>query len=576
MRLFGRPQRPSAHQLRLSARPQRLITRPQRLITRPQRLIASLLLAFIALLPLLLAAPGQVSAHAALKEAYPAAGARLESPPAEAKVSFNEKLEASIGVLEVLDGNSAKVTNNKAVLSEDGLTLTLELPSLKAGAYTVNYKVISEDGHPVNGSHVFVIGEPPPAKDASTYNIHTQLGHEGHSDDALTTATLLLYAVRFLYYVALMLAAGCALWPLLYRSRWEGISQLLRERFAKLPAQALVLVSLLYVFVESTQIMVGQSSEEWLPLFTSTSVGQSYVALLLLAFAGLSLPVGRNSLRAVWGLLLLATETWNGHAAASSPRWATLSLDFVHLVGAALWAGGLMLLIALWYGERKEAGRFAESFSRAAWISIVVLSLSGILLTLLYMTKLEYLLITPWGILLLVKAGLVILVTVIGFLLRRRMKRSGFPSGILLKADGALMALILVIVGVFTYISPLPANEPVSWHKMGSEMHVSLRITPNVPGSNEFITRIWMFKSLGNPESVKLRLVPIDKPEVGAIEIPLEKFQDDEISTFDGYTKTAYRTTGTYLPFAGLWRAEIRVVDEKGVEREVQTSFRNY
>ncbi|MCM3746800.1 copper resistance protein CopC/CopD [Paenibacillus pasadenensis] len=511
----------------------------------------------------------------ALESALPAAGARLDAPPAEVRLTFNKEIKDN-GKLEVLDAGSSKVTDAAAAAGGDKQSLTLQLPALGKGVYTVNYKVETKDGEPLSGSHVFVVGEPAAARDASTYNVHAQLGHSGHEDEGLTTESLILYAVRFLYYAGMMLAAGCALWQALYRSSWSGVPQLLRGRIEKIPPQALVLVTLLYVFVESQQLMQGLPPSEWLSLFTGTSVGQGYLALLLLAFAGLALPPGKSSIHAVWALLLLAVEAWKGHSAAASPRWAAVALDYVHLAGAALWAGGLMLLLIFWYGERKEAGRFAASFSRAAWISIVVLTLSGIALTLLYVTRLDYLLLTAWGILLLVKAGLVILVAITAFLLRRRMKRSGFPGGALLKLDAALMALILVIVGVFTYVSPLPANQPVAWHKMGAEMHVSIRISPNVPGSNEFTVRIWMFKSLGDPKSVKLRLISEDKPELGAIDVPVKLFTDDEISTFDGYLKTSYRTTGTYLPFAGRWTAEVRTVDEKGKERVERVSFRNY
>ncbi|WP_339279750.1 copper resistance protein CopC [Paenibacillus sp. FSL W8-1187] len=540
------------------------------------RRLNAALLGVLTLLALLLGAPQQAAAHASLLEASPAAGSRLEAAPAEVRLVFNERIEGAVGALEVLDGSSDPVTAERAKLSEDGLTLTLPLPKLGEGVYTVSYRIISEDGHPVGGSYVFVVGDPPAARDASTFDVHAQLGHAGHEEGGLTTASLILYAVRFLYYAALMLAAGAALWPLLYRQGWSRIPEPLRGRLERLPQQALVLAALLYVFVETQQLMIGQPASEWSRLFTATAVGQSYLALLLLAFAGLALPAGRSALRFVWALPLLATEAWSGHAAAAAPRWAALSLDYVHLAFAALWAGGLMLLFVLWQAERKEAGRFAASFSRMAWISIVALTLTGIGLTLLYMTKPEYLLLTPWGILLLVKTGLVVLVAGAGFLIRVRMKRSGFPGGALLKADGALMALILVIVGIFTYISPLPANEPVGWHKMGSEMHTSIRIAPNVPGDNEFTVRIWMHKSLGDPKSVQLRLMSEDKPELGAIEIPLEPFKDDEISTFEGYTKTAYRAKGTYLPFAGRWTAEVRVMDPNDDERVERLSFRNY
>ncbi|MGU3470838.1 copper resistance CopC/CopD family protein [Paenibacillus sp. D51F] len=520
--------------------------------------------------------PGIASAHASLQEASPAAGTRVEAAPSEVRLVFNERIEEAVGALQVLDGKSASVTSGKAVLSSDHRALTLALPKLDEGVYTVSYRIISEDGHPVGGSYVFVVGNPPAAKDASAFDLHAQLGHAGHeAEGALTTAALLLYAVRFIYYAALMFAAGAAIWFFLYRPL-AGLAEPLRSRLERLPGQGLMLAALLYVFMESTQLMEGQAGSEWIKLFTRTSVGITWLSLLVLAAAGLMVPARLAKTRALWALLLLAQEAWSGHAAALEPMAVNLALDYIHLIGAALWAGGLMLLLSLWAGDRKEAGRFAASFTRAAWISIAVLTLSGIAMTLLWLTDLSYLFITPWGVMLLVKTGLVVLVAVTGAFIRRRMKRSGFPSGAMLKADGILMSLILIVVGAFTYLSPLPANEPVAWHQMGSALHVSIRIAPNVPGDNEFTTRVWMFNKLGAPKSVKLRLISEDKPDMGPIEVPVEPFKDDEISTFDGYTKFAYKVKGPYLPFAGKWTVEVRVLDSNDDEHVERTSFRNY
>ena len=85
-----------------------------------------------------------------------------------------------------------------------------------------------------------------------------------------------------------------------------------------------------------------------------------------------------------------------------------------------------------------------------------------------------------------------------------------------------------------------------------------------------------MFNKLGKPKSVRLRLFSEDKPELGAIELPIEPFKDDEISTFEGYTKFPFKVKGPYTPFAGKWKAEVRVIDSEDNERVVVTDFRNY
>jgi copper transport protein len=156
------------------------------------------------------------------------------------------------------------------------------------------------------------------------------------------------------------------------------------------------------------------------------------------------------------------------------------------------------------------------------------------------------------------------------------MKRSGFPAGTLLKADLVLMACIVAIAAVFTYMSPLPANEPYNYHQMGDDMHVTFNVSPNVPGTDNTITlQVWLPEKIGEPKSVVLRLRS-DSREDAPIDVPLERVDEDAYDSFPGYKRAAYRAEGTFLPYAGKWTAEIRVMDQEDNEIVRETQFRNY
>ena len=91
--------------------------------------------------------------------------------------------------------------------------------------------------------------------------------------------------------------------------------------------------------------------------------------------------LGRQIILSFLGFLVLRAGKWIG----GSGRWRclplragaamrrltirkaiSLALDYFHLTASAVWGGGLALLLGLWLTERKEAGRFAVQFSRAA------------------------------------------------------------------------------------------------------------------------------------------------------------------------------------------------------------------
>lgn len=542
------------------------------------RMLPLLLLALI-----VLAAGGRhAEAHAVLERMAPEPGQRLTEGPDEISLGFNEPVDLSIGSVRVLDDLSRTVTDTPAEVSGDRRTVKLALPELGEGIYTVSYRVVSEDGHPVAGSYVFIVGNPPGAKDASAFDLHQQLGHTGHADGVATQLSVkeaLIYAVRVFYFAALLLAAGWAFWAAWAPRRNAAFGAPMRDWTAAWGLwvmRGLLVSALLYVFFHSTELMEGQPAEDWSRLFLETDIGRGWAGLIILAAMGSLVRTASGWVGLLWAAAILGLESWSGHAAAYDPPWLTIGLDFVHLAGAALWAGGLALLVGLWVKNRDEAGRFAAVFSGPAFVSIAVLTVTGIAVTLQFLPRLDYLFLTGWGIILLIKTGLVVLVIATGAALRLRVRRGSLPRAMLLKADVALMAAIIVTVGLFTYISPLPANEPVYAHLMGEEMHLTFRVSPNVPGENDIIVKVWLPETVGEPKSVMLRLRSEDDADLGPIDVPIAPYADEEFDSFTGFVKATYRAEGPYIPFAGRWTAEIRIMDQQDNERVHLESFRNY
>ncbi|MFC4099532.1 copper resistance CopC/CopD family protein [Paenibacillus xanthanilyticus] len=525
----------------------------------------------------LLLLPSLASAHAVIEKMTPAAGERTAEGPEMIELVFNEAIESKVGSLKVLDNRSKTIGSSEPKTSEDGRTLSLALPALAEGVYTVSYNVISADGHPVSGSYVFIVGNPPEAVDASNFNVHTELGHEGHvMSNQLGGRDFILYAIRIAYYAALLLASGLLLWSAVARQENQPLGRV-RRKWELPVARSLLVIVLLFVFVQATEMMKGYPASDYAKLFGQTSVGRAWLLLIVLAVALFPVLKLGAAARAVWAVLILGVESWSGHAAVYSPKFVTILLDFIHLAGSALWAGGLVLLFAVWKFDRKEAGRFAEQFSRMALLSIAVMTVSGVAMTLFFLPSLDYLLYTPWGKMLIAKTAVVVLVLVVGALLRFRVRKGQLPPIALLRVDLGLMALIIAVVGIFTYITPLPANEPILYHKMGEEQHLTLRISPNKPGvDNTFSLRVWLPENVGSAKSVKLRMISLDRPELGAIDVPLAPFEDEETSQFTGFVGESLKAEGPFLPFAGKWQAEMRVITQNDDEIVERYEFRNY
>ncbi|WP_123041691.1 copper resistance CopC/CopD family protein [Cohnella candidum] len=543
------------------------------LTSRKRRITRSFWAAAVALWLGLAAFLQTADAHAQLVRTTPDVGEKLSKSPAAVELLFNERLDPGGTNLTVLDEASRSVAKGTPERFEEGKGIRLSLPSLGEGHYTVSYSVISADGHPVSGAFVFTVGNPPPLPDAQQLDPHAQVGHN-HGGSTTTDREFLIYATRIAYYAGLLGTAGLAMWSLL-----RGVSPLvggLREKALSFAGKFTLLSTIAYIAISLMDLAQDEPMSEWLRILKVTTIGRLYDAELLLALAAPLLVSLGSAARLIWAAAFIGIEAWSGHASAVSPKAYMIALDFVHLEAASLWAGGLVLLLVIWLKDRPEAGRFALVFSRVALLLFLALWITGVLSVLDFLPSLTYLKYTLWGKWLLAKGALSLLVAVTAFLIRLRLRKGDLPHGFMLKADVGLLAAIVFVVGILTYQTPLPPNEPLSYHQMGTDMHLTLRITPNAPGDNRFIVKIWLPEQDGAPKNVSLKMLPLDRPDVGAIEVPIKAYQDDEIDAFDGYGKYTYQAEGPYLPFAAKWKAQVLVTDAKGNEIERETTFRIY
>jgi methionine-rich copper-binding protein CopC len=97
-------------------------------------------------------------AHATLVKSDPPRRASLSSPPKQIQLWFNEKIEGSYASVTVLDSNKKSITeNNPEVVLDDPKSVVLNIPQMEPGRYTVQYRVMSVDGHVIASSYDFSI-----------------------------------------------------------------------------------------------------------------------------------------------------------------------------------------------------------------------------------------------------------------------------------------------------------------------------------------------------------------------------------------------------------------------------------
>ena len=118
--------------------------------------LTALVLGFATLLP-----SQAASAHAELETSSPEANSVIGSAPEVVSLTFGEKLmvvgaEKDANQIQVTNGANDRVDNGDYQVTGEVLTVSLK-PDLADDTYKVTYRVVSEDGHPIEGVYEFEV-----------------------------------------------------------------------------------------------------------------------------------------------------------------------------------------------------------------------------------------------------------------------------------------------------------------------------------------------------------------------------------------------------------------------------------
>ena len=121
--------------------------------TRPASLLA---LCGALLLAALLALPAPAQAHDTLLSSDPEDGASLETSPEEITLTFSADILEVSPLVRISDENGDELAEIVPTVEGPVATATLEEP-LPAGTHTVQWRVVSSDGHPIEGTFTVTV-----------------------------------------------------------------------------------------------------------------------------------------------------------------------------------------------------------------------------------------------------------------------------------------------------------------------------------------------------------------------------------------------------------------------------------
>jgi copper transport protein len=412
-----------------------------------------------------LVVPPTALAHVTLESSYPETQSRLGTAPREIRLVFNQPVTITHSAIQVL-ARDGRVLSGRARVEGDGYVVVAPVSRLAdRRAYTVRWRVIGNDGHSPAGVFTFGVGvDAPPPTEA--------VGASGTTwrDDVARWA---LFAV-----IALLIG------PLVVRLvvLRGPVPEMLERRVHLVSVAAAFLV----IDVGITAFVLRASNALQLPIadlpygdlqpfaektrfgvaFLVMTVGFGIVAAILLV----GWVFDRLELRwpaLVLSLALISGLSLSGHQATEpNSSWHSQLADWVHLVAASIWVGGVAALAFLvWPLAPALRRRAFLGFARLAVALVGVMVLAGGYLALVRLAEPSDLWETQYGRLLLLKLAIVGLALTWGaahhFFVRPRLEAGDDPDvGPSLVGEATVAFAVLLAAAILTNVSPPPVENP--------------------------------------------------------------------------------------------------------------------
>ncbi|MGW8959801.1 copper resistance CopC/CopD family protein [Paenibacillus sp. NPDC055715] len=528
-------------------------------------------------LPLLLLFPHLSWAHAFIIESNPTENQVLDKPPSQVTITFNENLQSAFMSMKVTDETGKRVDTGKALLNpehEDTMEIKL-IRGMKNGIYTVSWRALSADGHPVNGVIPFQVGS----------------GSKAYTDPAAATSEgsgasrLDLIAIRWLLYIGLSLLLGALCFRLFIlpgtdqskdtseRQKHDQQTGITLPRWSALlwSGYGITSVAILISLPLQTSWDAGVSIGEGFspPILGEalqfTGAGQIwFIQMILVLLLSVALIYAldhsiSNRQHRLWGygsvimtLGLMLSRAFTGHPAAAAHPAPAITSDFVHLAAAAFWVGSLAVMAVCLPVAGPELPKSERAVLRqaslrrfAGWGIAMVAALlaTGIYGAVLYVPAPSMLLNTSYGLVLLGKAALLLVMLAFAASQFRSARQAAAAKRAIggLRIELSVGLLVMLLAAVLTHLSPGQAPAvPFEETRTAGQYSISLAVSPNAVGSNEFKVTVRDNKgaTVQGIQQVTLTLVP-DDPDKAPQEFVLparqqQPFLTQELLTAEG------------------------------------------
>jgi copper transport protein len=414
--------------------------------------------------------------HATLVSSEPAANSHLASPPTRVRLVYSEPIEGKLAKVTIVPATAAPMVLRAGADPRDVHAVIAPVDALGPGSYKVEWRVVSADGHPVDGTFSFTVGDttvsapaapltpPQPAQPAPREEPEVW-------GPAAFGAPIIPAMLRGAGLGALMAATGL----LLFMAGAKPNAAQRGDARVRSATTAFAIAAPVLLGVHLVTWLINTSPDlkfdpAWAASALMTTVGQIElwrVGLTILALWAWWL-ARRTRLALAFAAGAVVVSGAVGHPAAIAPAWA-VPAKAIHLLASAIWLGGLLWLLIRPAGDDllllvEDANRVS---SRALW-AVIAIAFTGVVQTRLFLDSWSGLVTSAYGLLVLAKtAGLLVLVAFGAYNRQRVMPRLTTAASMTEVAtlrssvvgEVVVIAIVVLLGGLLAYVPPPSETE---------------------------------------------------------------------------------------------------------------------
>ncbi|MGE7767601.1 copper resistance protein CopC [Peribacillus sp. NPDC096540] len=514
----------------------------------------------------LLLYPVTASGHASVISSNPSPNEAMDTLPEKISIQFSEDIQPAFHSLEVFsqDGSKIQIQDSKISEKSEKILEARWKGSIDEGIYYIKWRVVSSDGHPIEGTIPFQFGDSAAVSDQESSEMNA--GFPNSINVFLQSFQYISFAaLTGILFFQLSLMKDSRLFEASRRARlylWLSYAGLAFSIFFSLPLKVTIDAGVGW----TDAFNVSYIKE----VLNATNFGTIWIVeilILLLLFLVIYFML-ENSLNKSLPFLsfiiiasLMVCKASTGHTAAVPNQVLAVLMDFLHLLSMALWLGGLMALLVILPGladrqiEDKKTFYWSiiQRFSRWAFLFVIILIVSGIYSSLQHVPTIHSLLNTTYGQLLLWKISLMFIMIILGafhfFKGKKQEKKLGYSVGV----EFGVGIVVLLVAALLTNVqTSMSSPGPIEKTLMTEENNeVTLMVTPNEVGENRIQVNISNDEGMPYTEIEQLTIImePVDTSE-GEIKLQL---QEDNTGTY---------TSKSILTMSGKWKIQVHGLTE--------------